>query len=99
MLFLAYEAKPRESNEKTSGHGGAFVNCWITGTDKEKADFQARKEIYRAGWIAEGLTEIKIVDETTFDGNEKSLEYYNQAKLDGECYVYHTWPIGSEDED
>ena len=99
MVFLAFEVFPLDSNRKSSDRGGAFVNCWINIRDQEKAEIQARKEIYKAGWHVISLNKVKTVNRKYFNDNKESLEYYEQAKIDGECYVFHTWPLDADDDE
>ncbi len=96
MQFLV---RPLESSENYSLYGGAYVSCWIKTQDAEDAEIQARKEIYKAGWLVQKKEDSFRVEEKQYGNAPQSLEYFRQAETDGECYVFHTWPFGAPEEE
>ena len=96
IYYFRFEAIPTMNAEDFSEYGGALINCWIKEEDKERASIKALSCIKGNGWQIVHLEESCMADDGVYDGKE-SLKYIDQAKIDGEVYVYHTWPIESQD--
>ena len=69
---------------------GAFINCWIDATDIELAETIAKHKIKELGWQIIETEDAYELIEGNFE-DSKSLEYYNQALIDKEVYVIHTY--------
>jgi hypothetical protein len=99
MFLLTFEATPKHDNPEVSEIGGAFINCWITGDDIHKAELDARQHIDISGWIISSKSEESIVERDDYAEEPDELAYYTEAEEYGACFVFHTWPLGSEDND
>ena len=92
IYFLSYLAKPTTLEE--DGPTGAYINCWVRSDSTKSAQAQAEKDIGENGWRIECVEQpIRLVEVRP----EEGVEYFEQAKVDGEVYVYHTWS-GTDEE-
>jgi hypothetical protein len=90
MFLFQFEVKS-EQHEK---YGGAFVNCWIKREDILIAESVAESMIRGNGWIIHRKIEgVPISRETQLSG---SLKYFEQAEIDNEVVVFHTYLRDSE---
>jgi hypothetical protein len=100
VFYVQYEASPSPGSENFETAGGAFVNCWVKATSKRKACEEASAAIKESGWTILAVEEqCREVDDGTYAGDAEGLEYYRQAVVDGECYVYHMWPVEAQEGD
>ena len=100
IFYFQYQALPTLQSEAFEDSGGAYVNCWVKADSEMQAREIATKAIEANNWrIVSVEEECREVTEEDFSENEKSLEYYLQATIDGECYVYHQWPNESQEGD
>ena len=92
MFLLTYHGRP---NKKYKGGpiGGAYINCYVKTTNIVKADKIATTEIKKLNWDIVEKTETKKVTKSSFDKGSDGLEYYEQALIDKEVFVFHTYPI------
>ncbi len=94
IYFVAFLARPKVL--EVDGQTGAYVNCWIKSTSAKSAQFQAETGLRESGWYVETIEQsasaVEVRPET-----ESGAEFYDQAKIDGEVYVFHTWH-GTDDE-
>lgn len=79
--------------------GGAFINCWVKATSIEAAKTIAESAINENHWKILNLEESYYVDEEHYEENDESLEFYQQAVVDGEVYIYHSWPNEPQEEE
>jgi hypothetical protein len=93
-LFLTFHGEPTPEYEDKDVLG-AYINCWIDANNINKAEAVARLEIEKLNWQIlqreEGY-EILIND---YRENADGLQYYEQALIDWQVYVIHTY--SSED--
>jgi hypothetical protein len=88
IYFVSFLAKPVTLEE--DGATGAYVNCWIKRESAVVAQAQAEKDIRENGWRIEAIEQsVRAVEDKP--KKEAGLEYFEQAQIDGEVYVYHTW--------
>jgi hypothetical protein len=57
---------------------------------------QAATYIESQGWVIEAIENPMQV---ASDPSGPSQKYVDQANVDGECYVFHTWPIEDHSEE
>lgn len=91
IYFLSYHAIPKETNVPEVG--GAYINCWIDAADLETAKNISTNKIKDLNWQINNLEESYLVSEKEYENKPEGLEYYQQAKLDKEVYVLHTYPV------
>jgi hypothetical protein len=48
------------------------------------------------GWIIEA---VEHAPRLVTQSDKRTEEYFEQAKIDGACYVFHNWPVGDHSED
>lgn len=98
MHYLQFEATPLPEHPDASTLGGAFVNCWVVATTQSDAEAMARKNIAKQLWRINELCECYEDDRTLYDADADDLQYHDQAVIDGEVYVFHTYPSHDVDE-
>jgi hypothetical protein len=96
LFYAIYEGRPTPQAHDTAEVGGASIVCWVRAASKVEAADQARRAIEERLWV------IVAVDEAWAEATEsavppESMQYFEQAMSDGECYVFHTWPNDAED--
>jgi hypothetical protein len=75
---------------------GAFVNSWVKSRSLSSARRRARTAIRRADWvIVDYISQQSIRTKATL--TKASRRYFDQAQLDGEVHVYHTYPRSAPD--
>lgn len=88
--LLTYELRPTDANPSRSKIGGAFANAWIV-----RPSLLAAREVARAGVEAGGWRIVTTKREVALKPATSSAvarKYAAQALVDGEVYVFHTWP-------
>lgn len=98
IYYFRFEAVPASNAKDFNDCGGAMINCWIKEESGERASIKASSHIINNGWKILLLEESFLAEEGMYEGQE-SLKYFEQAKSDGEVYVYHTWPVDAQDDD
>ena len=93
------EVLPKAGSDKSYEFGGAYVNCWVKGEDVrevlKRIDFILRNE----SWIIKEIRKQEIIDIHTHVYSEDSLEYIQQAEVDGESFLVNTWPLKIQNEE
>ena len=92
IYFIQYEARPTPESDDFVKSGGGFVNCWVKSNSSDEAKKVAVKAINENSWQIVAVEEdCREVSEDSYSEEKEGLEHYEQATLDGECYVFHTW--------
>jgi hypothetical protein len=91
MWFIQFEATARHTAALESV-GGAFVNCWIDRPSIQSAISAARQMIEAAGWIVGDPDETYAVDVDSYALDHPNRQYFEQALVDREVIVFHTYP-------
>lgn len=90
-IFCAvYEGKPAARAEDAVEVGGASIVCWIKAISAAEAAKLARQTIEERLWIIVAVDE-EWTEVTKSGVPLSSSPYFEQAAIDGECYVFHTW--------
>jgi len=92
IFYFQFEARPK----KPGGTGGAFINCWIDRPTREEAESHVRDAIANQDWSVTRLEEAVLVTRETQPA--ESRQYFDQAEIDGEVFVFHTWPVAAQDD-
>ena len=98
MHYLQFEATPQPEHPESSELGGAFVNCWVAAPSASEAEALARKNIREQLWTIDLMAECYEDNRALYDDDSDDLQYFEQAMIDGEVYVFHTYPIHDADE-
>jgi len=93
LFYFMFHAKPQETNPEATEHGGAYVNCWIDRPNLTEAERAARELIAQDGWVADKLDEARKVTSSYYGDNPEGRQYFDQALIDREVLVFHTYPI------
>jgi cytolysin (calcineurin-like family phosphatase) len=106
LFLLTFEARPEPESDDYGQIGGAFVNCWVNVDDLCTAERRAVALIQNYGWHPHRFEAWELVTRTTYtdrepqdDGGPDLREVVEQAFVDGEVCVYHTWPADAPDAD
>lgn len=99
MFFFTFLAVPTPDAQEFHEAGGAYVSCWIQGTDRHRAEERATELIHEYGWSVEALEEGAVVTRADYDEGDEDLEFFEQALMEQEVLVFNTWPPGEEDEE
>jgi hypothetical protein len=96
MFYFIFDARPTPKNPKHGTYGGASVSCWV------QRDTQAEAEAVARRWITERHWAITAMEEATFITKETQLpagmQFFEQAEIDDEVFVFHTSPVGAPDD-
>ncbi|PSB14960.1 hypothetical protein C7B61_18955 [filamentous cyanobacterium CCP1] len=99
MHFFTIHATPDPESEHAETAGGAYANCWIDFKQRDGAEVLARYYIEESDWIPDTIEEEDWVEEADYADDPEVLSYFQEAKEDGMCIVFHVYPIGEEEED
>ena len=103
VFFISIEACPEPESEDFGIEGGASVNCYVDADDLRTAEIRSVSLIRQHGWLPQRidtwhLTCAECADDTRPEhGGDSPRELIQQALLDGEVCVFHTWPIDAPD--
>jgi len=95
--LLTFDAEPTEEHEQCGEVAGAIVSCFIRCPSDEEAWDKAMATLDSGHWRTVEVLDREIVSRDDFEGTD-NLQYYEQAQLDGEVYVFHTFETRSHDE-
>ena len=93
--LMRYEARPVGPDHDGEAIGGAFINCWVISDAVANARERARSDLEQSGWAIISTLEEQGIE--AGDVPEESQAYYRQAAIDGEVYVFHTFPAEEAD--
>jgi hypothetical protein len=99
IYFLQFEVVPKPESDNFNEAGGAFVNCWVDAKSWKEARDSAKKNIDDQGWTIISVEEESLVNETSYDEDNKGLDHYLSAVETGEYYVFHTYPPEPDEDD
>jgi hypothetical protein len=93
IYYIQYEARPNPESDDCETYGGAFISCWVKSDSGASAKHIAAKSIEGYYWqILSVENDAQEVSENDYLEDKESREHCWQASVDGECYVFHTWP-------
>lgn len=106
LFLITMEARPDLDSDKHPEAGGAIVNCWVNADDLRAAERRAVALVREDGWRPHRFDAWEIVTRETYTNCEPSnnsgrdlQEIVDQAFIDGEVCVLHTWPVDAPDSD
>jgi hypothetical protein len=97
MFYLAFDGVPMKEHPDFDSFGGSGIYCWIIADSLNAAESQARNHLEESGWFIKEYEEGFEVDETSFEDSEM-LQYYQQAEIDGEVFLFHIYPARESEE-
>jgi hypothetical protein len=96
IFYLRFVAHLKHTHPKFHESGGAMVNCWILRDTLKEAESYARGCIADEDWrITELEAAFAVTRETQAD---EGMQYFDQAEIDREVFVFHTFPLGAQDD-
>lgn len=87
VKFITYHVKPIEPSDI----GGAYVNCFIESNSSKRAQEIAERQITELNWQIIEMEELTVINQDTVDDDKR--EYYEQALIDKEVFVFYTYPL------
>jgi hypothetical protein len=99
MFFFQFEVRPKKTNPEREQYAGAIVNGWVL------RDTQSQAEAVARGWIGDEdwrIIRVEVARPITREEqaeHPQGMQYYEQAEIDREVFVFHTWPVGTSDEE
>jgi hypothetical protein len=75
-----------------------MVNCWILRETQRQAEAVAYGWIGDQDWRITGVEATTIITRESLVGNPKGIQLFEQAEIDREVFVFHTWPTGAPDD-
>jgi hypothetical protein len=91
VWFISLTASPLANTDDFVKFGGAQVNCWLLLPERE-ALVRATSLVEGYGWRIEHVDESREVLRSEYFVHASGLAYFEQALVDGEVVVFHTWP-------
>ncbi|RIJ42485.1 hypothetical protein [Pontibacter oryzae] len=98
MFLLIYHGKPQSQTGDLEDIGGAYIKCWIESENFKQADIVARNEIEEMNWNVLVLDEAYTITREDYLEDKNGLEYYEQALIDKQVYVFHTYPVKEKED-
>jgi hypothetical protein len=95
--FFTFLATPTPDAEEFTTSAGAYVDCWIQDEDRDAAQARAADLIDDYGWEVEDLEGEAVVTSADYEAGDENKEFYEQALVEGEVLVFHTWPHEADD--
>lgn len=93
MFVITFEVTPSSMHPQRDEIGGAFVNCWMKRDSLDEAIADAKALVIAADFIADEPHEISEVMRENYDESSAELAYFEQAMIDDEVLVFHTFPV------
>jgi hypothetical protein len=97
IFFFKFEAVPKQTHPKCHEFGGAVVNCWILRDTQTQAEALARSRIDAEEWQITALDEAGPMTRQSQAEYPDGMRYFEQAEIDGEVFVFHTWPVDADE--
>ena len=98
MWRISYHVVPKPNSPAFEKCGGAYVNCWILFAWQDGAELLAKYEVEKE-WTITEPAEISWYEPGDIDDDSPHKEYYDQAAIDGGCFVFHQYELESEGSD
>lgn len=92
MFYLRYRVRPTNDHPEREMLGEGMVCCWIERPSLAEADGIAQEAIRDEQWDVLESEEGREIREEEYDADDEDLEFYQQAVLDKEVFVFHTSP-------
>jgi hypothetical protein len=96
IYFFQFEVTPTVKHSENEKIAGAIVDCWIKSDSLDRAELVARERIRSAEWIVDDANQAFADARERYEENSRNLIYFEQALIDGEVLVFHTYPIDDQ---
>jgi hypothetical protein len=98
MFFFQFEVRPKQTHPKRDQYAGATVNCWVLRDTQSQAKAVARGWIGDEDWRITGVKEAMLMTRERQSEYPNGMQYFEQAEIDHEVFVFYTWPVGAPDD-
>ena len=98
IFSVVYEGRPTPEAPAAATVGGASIVCWIRAKSNAEAAERARQFFDEQCWIVIEL-DRPWKRMTQQNVPAESMNRFEQAQIDGECYIFHTWNNFAEDDE
>jgi hypothetical protein len=98
VWFVSLTAVPVAEGNHFDEFAGAQISCWVARPQVE-AVARATQLVAEQGWRVTSVEESCEVVESDYAPGDPGGEYFRQAKVDGEVWVFYTWPNDAPDRD
>ena len=99
VFVVIVEALPGIGSDDFMSYGGAYISVFTTDSTESDAIATANREISDAGWQFKSIDSVSLVTRSDYDDEHESLQYYEQALIDGIVLVIHTFPADPQQDD
>jgi hypothetical protein len=96
MQYLIIDAAQDPTFAHDEAHGGAAVGCWIKNQTKQNAYLIAKGWIEEHGWVVLSVEDQYPISEDDYKEKSDGKEYFEQALIDEQFFVFHTFPTHEE---
>ncbi len=69
------------------------MGYWIKNQTRKNAHLTATGGLEDNGWMVLSLKEQHPISELDYEENQDGKQYFEQALLDDEAFVFHTCPV------
>lgn len=97
--FFTYLARPKVGSENLESYDGAYINCSIDAEAEVQVAEHAGSAISQAGGVVKFLEHSSWVTRENYADDDEGLQHFEQALIDKELYVFHTWPTDTQEDD
>ena len=80
-------------------YAGARGNCWVLRDTQAQAERVARDCIGDQDWRITGIEEAILMTREWQAEFPDGVQYFEQAEIDSEVFVFYTWPVGGSADD
>ena len=92
IYLITIRVRPDQGSPEHTDSGGAYVNAFVDRSSQTEAIETAERGLEEAGWLVDEIGEISLVARADYSGDDENLQYFDQALVDGEVLIFHTWP-------
>lgn len=89
--FFQVEVSPGPGNPERANIGGAIVSCWIRIETATEASEIVTRKLSDLSWIIKSVSGPRARTEADYDEHSEGGGYFQQAQIDGEVFVFHTF--------
>ena len=98
MFFFQFEVRPKQTHPRRDEYSGAMVNCWVLRETQSQAEAVARDWIGDEDWRITRVEAARLMTREDQAEYPDGIQYFEQAEIDSEVFVFHTWPLGAPDD-
>jgi hypothetical protein len=91
IFFITYHSVPSPTNTEYGNIKGAYINGWVDANNVVEASRMVCAKIEGLDFQVISLEEAKEISKEYFKENPEGLEKYQQALIDKEVYIIHTY--------